>query len=60
METDYDAMGGHQAELEDSQDLGRNPIKKGIVWTSGNSDTCEEVGMIVTGELEELENDSVN
>ena len=59
-ETDYDAMRGHQTELDDSLDLRRNPIKKGIVWTSGNSDTCEEVGMIATGELEELENDSVN
>ena len=53
-------MGGHQTESEDSQDLRRNPIKKGIAWTGGDSDTCEEVGMIVMGELEELENDPVN
>ena len=59
-ETDYDAMRGHQTELDDSLDLRRNHIEKGIAWVSGNSDTCEEVGMIVTGELEELDNDPVN
>ena len=59
-ETDYDAMKEHQTELNDSLDPRRNHIKEGIAWVSGNSDMCEEVGMIVTGELEELDNNPVN
>ena len=50
----------HQLELNNSLDPRRNHIKERIAWVSGNSDTCEEVEMIVTGELEELDNDPVN
>ena len=38
----------------------RNHIEEKIAWVSRNSDTCEEVEMIVTGELEEIDNDPVN
>ena len=56
-ESDYDAMKEHQTELNNLMSPRRNPIKEKIAWVSGNLDTCEEVEMIVTGELEEIDND---
>ena len=60
VKTDYDPVGGLQAEPEDSQGPKENSIKRGIAWTNRNPDTCKRVGVIVTGELKEFANGSVN
>ena len=43
-------------ELNDSMEPRKDCIKGRIAWVSEGSDTCEEVGMIITGELEEVDN----
>ena len=55
-ERDDNAMKEHWIELNDSMDPRRNRIEEKIAWASESSDTCEEVEMIVTGELEEVDN----
>ena len=59
-ERDDNAMKEHWMELNNSMDLRRNRIEEKIAWASESSDTCEEVEMIVTGELEEIDNDPVS
>ena len=44
-------------ELNDSMEPRKDCIEGRIAWVSEGSDACEEVGMIITGELEEVDND---
>ena len=47
-------------ELNDSMQPRRDHVEGGIAWVGEGLDTCEEVGMIMTGELEEMDDDLAN
>ena len=47
-------------ELNDSMQPRRDQVEEGVAWVEEGSDTCEEVRMIMTGEVEEVDDDLVS
>ena len=53
-------IGKQWSELDGSLQCRRNQIREEITWVDEGSDTCEEVRMIMTKDLEEVDDDLVS